>query len=150
MSSRGRKRPPAMTPEESRLLDGTLPADEAKRLENLIASDPQRADALDTYREAMDVWRDDAGRIDLDPDEIADQVLAAVGGSQGGGAAALPTWYAVAAMLLIGIGVIGTAAVRGSHARTPQRSSSPVASMEEALLDALADERMFPGLQEGK
>lgn len=143
MSTRGRKRPPQMTPDESRLIDGTLPPEEAKRLELLIASDPDRADALADYREAIDVWREDANRAPVDAAGMADGVLAALGEGESGGAATLPTWYAVAAMFLIGIGVIGTAAVRGKHAVAPHKSTAPVASLEEALLDSIADERMF-------
>lgn len=153
MSTRGRKRPPPMTPEESRLLDGVLSASEAKRLENVIASDPERTDALDTYREAMAVWRDDSTRLDVDPDSMADRVLAAVGATQGGGQATLPTWYAVAAMLLIGIGVIGTAAVQGSRTARSRAPSANVPSITDALIHSIATDRALPAsgsLPEGK
>ncbi len=143
MTTRGRKRPPAMTPEESRFLDGTLPPEEAKRLEREIAADPERTDALNAYRESMGLWRDDAERTPASPPDMADRVLAALDRGQGGGSASIPTWYAVAAMLMISVGVLGTAFSRNIR---PKRVLPPSASIQTTIIEAFVDESlMSPG-----
>ncbi|MDJ0974320.1 MAG: hypothetical protein QNJ98_07675 [Planctomycetota bacterium] len=140
MSTRGPKRPPALTPEESRFLDGTLPPEEAKRLEREIAADPARSDALASYRRAVGLWRDDAERGAVAPEQIADKVLAAVGRGEAGGAAGIPTWYAVAAMLMISVGVLGTAF---SQNLRPKRVLPPASSIQGTLIETLVDEHFM-------
>jgi len=150
MKARGRTRPPALTPDESRLLDGALPPAEAARLERLIASDPDRADALAVDRGAMDLWREEAraaSAVDsstLAPEELAERVVATLD-PRARGARPISTAYAVAAMLLIGIGLVGTAAARAARVSEARAQAAPRASIEAALLDSIADEvLMFP------
>lgn len=140
MSTRGPKRPPALTPEESRFLDGTLPPEEASRLERELAADPSRSDALASYRQAIDLWRDDTERTAVPPGRMADRVLAAVGRPESGGAAIIPTWYAVAAMLMISVGVLGTAF---SKQLRPKRVLPPTASIPGTLIESLVDDHFM-------
>ena len=128
-----------LTPEESRLLDGVLPAAQKRRLENQIAADPHRAAQLAKDREAARLWKDDAERtaaaIIDDPNVMADRVLAlaAQGPSRGErrrrllsrlgltGESGLNDGtvmrYAAAAVVLMAIGIGGTWLVRTNRAK---------------------------------
>lgn len=111
---------PHLTPEESRWLDGTLPADAARRLERQLAADPRRRAALESYRASMDIWRADArggpASDDTFLDGLADEIIASPAPS---GSSPRPVrlheetprfagLYAAAALLLVGVGLVGT------------------------------------------
>lgn len=119
-----RSETPHLTPEESRWLDGTLPADAARRLERQLAADPRRRAALERYRESMAVWRDDAractqtGSTDQESslDGLADEILANSASAEPSRRPVRPReetprfagLYAAAALLLVGVGLVGT------------------------------------------
>lgn len=115
-----RSETPHLTPEESRWLDGTLPADAARRLERQLAADPRRRAALERYRESMGAWRDDARRGLADQDSfldgLADQILANSASAEPSRRPVRPReetprfagLYAAAALLLVGVGLVGT------------------------------------------
>lgn len=141
-----------LTPEESRLLDGVLPAAQARRLENQIAADPHRAAQLAEDREAARAWKDDAERtaaaIVDDPDVMADRVLAlAAQGpsaserrrrlltrlgltSESGLSDGTVMRYAAAAVLLMAIGIGGTWMVRANRA-TAGTSAPPTVQEDD-------------------
>lgn len=151
-----------LTPDESRLLDGVLPAAQARRLENQIAADPHRAEGLRRDREAAGLWRDDAQRTAADfvddPDVLADRVLAltAQGPSRGERRHRLMTRlglvgdgeladrtvmrYAAAAVVLMAIGIGGTWLVRANRATARTIAPEPTAQdhdVDEVLYDGL-------------
>ena len=100
----------------------------ARRLETRLANDPERADRLHAYRDAMDLWRDDTDRVaqGLDTNRLAEQVL------QGQGLRAehdarVARRYAAAAVLLIGLGLAGASAMG------PRRAEADSAPLQTAL-----------------
>lgn len=106
--------PDGFSREESLYLDGEMPDDAARRMGHRLAADPERADGVQAYREAMDVWREDAARTARslgDGEAMADRVLASLTDgprlAMQQASRAAP-WYAAAAMLLIGVGIAGT------------------------------------------
>lgn len=139
MSSRDDRKPP-LTPEEARFLDGTLSGEERRALEAELARDPARAAALEEDRGAMALWKDDARSTaaSLDMDALADQVLASVrAGRPTPAQVGFPRAYAIAAMLLITVGAVGTLLVRGSHSPTGDAMPSRI---EASLIEAMADD----------
>jgi anti-sigma factor RsiW len=93
-------------------VDGEL-GDRARReVEARLAGDPARGERLATWREAMDLWREDArrGGPRVEPPVLADRVLRAgrpTGADPEVSRAARA--YAAAAVVLIGLGVGGAA-----------------------------------------
>ena len=102
--------------EESRYLDGELPPEDMRRLKRELAADPGRAARLASYRDAVGLWKQDVERRTavVDEDALADRVMASI--SSGSALKSLrpvaPRWVAAAAVLLIGIGIVGTSVVR--------------------------------------
>ncbi len=139
MNSRDDRKPP-LTPEEARYLDGTLSEEERRAFEARLEKDPARAAALAEDRGAMALWKDDArGTASaLDVDALADQVLASVrAGRPTTAHVGFPKAYAIAAMLLITIGAVGTLMVRSG--RTPTEGAMP-SRIEASLIEAMADD----------
>lgn len=155
----------ALTPEESRWLDGTLDADARRRMERLLAADPARARRLARDREALDLWAADArrqaaravGPVAPLPSPmhgphatgLAEAVLQHVtagGGrrmSQRSGEVLSPRAalaYAAAAMLLIGVGLGGTWLVHGQRAEAVPSSGHDAAAPDPdaPLLDGVS------------
>jgi anti-sigma factor RsiW len=140
-----RKKPPppeGLSPEESRYVDGEAPPDAARRLERQLAADPERADRLEAYRDAMDVWREDAQHTarTVDPrGALAERVLESVTRDAPPSRATnpMPRWYAAAAVLLIAVGIGGTVIARRTHP-APHRPPE-LADIEEAVLDLVLE-----------
>ena len=99
--------------DESRYVDGELDAEARRRVERAVEQDPARAERLDAWNEAMDLWRDDARRraAGFDPAAVSQAVLAdiASGTSSTGPDASALRRYAAAAAVLIGLGTAGAA-----------------------------------------
>ena len=138
MTPPNRGKPP-LTPEEARLLDGTLSDEARAALEAQLAEDPARAKALAGDRAAMALWKDDARAQaeGIDVGALAEQVVASVkAGRVAAPRLTFPRAYAVAAMLLIAIGAVGTLVTRSG--------ASPAASVpsaiEASLIEAIADD----------
>lgn len=138
--------PEGLSRDESRFLDGELPPDAARRLESRLAADPQRAERLEAYREAMDVWREDAAcasRAVDPPDALADRVVRKVTADPSPmlrPPGALPRWYAAAAVLLIAVGIGGTVLARRGAPRASDEGQQPeLAVIEEAVLDLVLE-----------
>lgn len=147
MSSRGRKKPPALTPEESRHLDGQLPPDEARTLEHHLAADPDRSEALARYRDAMDVWRDDVTRGAPADDDLAERVLASIeaGRPASGSAPTVARWYAAAAAALIAVGIGGTVIAREARTPAPVSRTADLDELGPQLIEGFVfDHVMWP------
>lgn len=150
--------PDALTPDENRYLDGEMSAQEAHSMELRLAADPERAAHIAAWRDAMDLWRDDARRaaagVAAEPDDLADRILDGLSGEAPqflGGATALDRrravapqaarWYAAAAVLLMAVGVTGTLLARPAPA---DRSARPqVSPFDEVFLEVLAEGSEF-------
>lgn len=145
MSSRGRKKPPALTPEESRHLDGQLPSEDARTLEHHLAADPDRSEALALYREAMDVWRDDVAHRASADDDLADRVLASIesGRPPSTSAPAAARWYAAAAAALIAVGIGGTVITRASRAPEPVTRTADLDELGPQLIEGFVFDRVM-------
>ncbi len=109
-------------------------------------------DEFPDLREAMDVWREDAARsgarFDVN-DDLVDKILAdghlAAESRQQVGAPAAARAYAAAALIVIGLGIVGT--VLTQQARPDQPAAPRWAMLEEELIDVLTqDPRYEPGL----
>ena len=104
----------------------------------------------DPLDDALAVWREDAQRtadaVDVHGD-LADRIVAELPAR----APALrpsraPTWYAAAALFLIGVGIAGTLYVREA-APTDASPTPRWADLDEELMNALAHDPAFePGL----
>lgn len=96
-----------LTRDDSRALDGALSSDDAARTAREQAADPERTRAVAAYREAADLWADDARRTARaqDPAALAERILAAP--PPGEGETRVPWGYAAAAVALLGVGVVG-------------------------------------------
>ena len=119
--------------------------------------DDRTRDGFPELEDAMALWREDAARaaarVDVHGD-LADRVVAGVLDRPTPVGAPRTTaprssaarWYAMAAVLLIGVGVAGTLVMRLQAADEP----TPIrrwAAVEEELIDALArDPQSEPGL----
>jgi anti-sigma factor RsiW len=139
MNSRDDRKPP-LTPEEARYLDGTLSDAERRAFEATLEKDPARAAALREDLGALALWKDDARAqaTALDLDALADQVLASVrAGRPTPAQVGFPKAYAIAAMLLITIGAVGTLVVRGTQ--SPREGVMP-SRIEASLIEAMADD----------
>ncbi len=161
MSSRGRDKPPALTPEESRYLDGQLPPDDARHLEHVLAADSQRRAALDLDREAVALWRDDVARGqlsrgDLTDHDLADRVLAGI--ARGRPAIVAPEapaggrWYAAAAAALIVVGIAGTVITRAERRDRPQTTAGVAGfgHMDAQVLEAFVSDRVVWSTEGGR
>jgi hypothetical protein len=98
-----------LTPEESRWLDGELPAegpDGARALEERLAADPARAARLAALREAGHLWREEARRT---------------------------------ARLLIATGAIGTFFVRRDPPASKPELSLELEDLERAQVELVAE-----------
>lgn len=143
---------PGLTPEESRYLDGELPAAEARRLEAALAADPQRAARLERWRTATDLWRDEARRAagPVDPVALYARVLARVRAVAPGPVQRRLTAYAAAALLLIGLGVGGTLWLRHAPPPAPPAAALALEDLERAEIDLLAGHPdLFPRVARG-
>ncbi len=135
--------------EESRYLDGELPPEDMRRFERELAADPDRAARLDAYRDAMGLWKQDVERRTamVDEDALADRVMASI--SSGEALELLrplaPRWMTAAAVLLIGVGVIGTTVVRSQRAGAAQASQKleKLSFMSEAMVEMMAADPAF-------
>ncbi len=148
--------------EESRYLDGELPDETARRMENRLAADPDATDRVEAYRDAMDLWRDDVQRTAqrVDPEALADRIVAAARS----GPSQLPIaqsraapWYAAAALLLIGIGITGTMLNLPAPAPRPSQAASNLrvlgdfeGEFQDAMVNLLIDDpELAPPLATG-
>lgn len=136
------------TREESRWIDGVLDEASARRLEASLATDPERATRLRDYRDAMDLWRDDADRAaeGFDTRRVADQVLAGRG-LAAERAARQARRYAVAAVLLIGLGLVGASAVgprRAEAGRAPLQTALQLIEQDRLDLQTAREWEVFP------
>ncbi len=141
-----------LTADEARRLDGTLPADDARRLDRVLAADPERARRLRRDRAALDLWIDEtraeaSGRVD----HLAERVLARI---ESGGptrrrelrgaigevlAPRVALGYAAAALVLIGVGLVGTWVLRHDRAEAvlPPSGTSPTGAEADPDLPLL-------------
>ena len=138
--------PEGLTPEECRYLDGEMTPQEARSMEHRLAADPERAAQLEAWRDAMDLWRDDAARaaapVATDPDALADRILAGLGQSpEADRRTVSPTvarWYASAAAVLMAIGITGTILAQPTPHSSPAQPE--VADIEDLFfLDLVAE-----------
>ncbi|MGE0192361.1 MAG: hypothetical protein AB7T63_10010 [Planctomycetota bacterium] len=143
---------PALTPDEARLLDGSLPAEERRRLDRQLAADPARAGRLARDRAALDLWVEEARSTPVDVDALAQHVFERIDDENGvarfssraglRGEVLSPRAamaYAAAAMLLIGVGLAGTWVVRQQRAEAvPSAAPAPeIADPDAPLLDGV-------------
>lgn len=135
--------------EESRYLDGELPPEEMRRLERELAADPDRAARLASYRDAVGLWKQDVERRTAIVDEaaLADRVMASIASGSSRALTSLPPaaprWVAAAAVLLIGIGVAGTAMVhksRSAAANQESRELQELSFMSEAMVQMIVND----------
>ena len=104
------------TRDESRYADGELDADSAARLEARLRKEPDRARRIEAWQEAMDLWRDDVGRqvAASDPAAVTDRVIRSLGEAPDiapDPGSVKARRYAVAALILLGLGLVGSAAL---------------------------------------
>ena len=103
------------TREDSRYVDERLGGAARAHYEHGLASDPIRRERLERWRTAMDLWREDAAGLAgaLDAGSLTRRVLA--GRPTFDEALRRAAWrYAAAAVLLLGVGLAGSAAL-GPH-----------------------------------
>ena len=158
--------PAPLTAEESRYLDGVLSPERMRRMEHLLAADPDRADRVRAWKEWMARWREDCQRVTQaneahdEPaeegssarvDVIVSAALAAAPAVEQGREPTSPTpsgWsvpahvarrYAAAALLLMALGLVGYVATHSTPAvATPTLdSTSPT---PDAARDDTAEE----------
>ena len=108
-----------------------------------MSRDRSHEDPFDDLQDAMDLWREDAQRaaegIDIHGD-LADRVVAdALRRPQlVSEAPAGALWYAAAAVLLIGVGIVGTLAVRQA---APARGDAPRwSNLDKAMIEKITQE----------
>lgn len=150
-----RTTPPGLTPEESRHLDGELPASQASQLNEALAADVARARRLDRWRAATAVWREEAqeAAARVDPAAMAERVLAqvqrvrhphrqpgAMGSPTPGSVSPALRAYAAAALLMIGVGIGGSLIV-GLQGTPPRQEATALRleDIERAEIDLLAE-----------
>ena len=128
-------RRPRLTRDDSRALDGVLPPTEAARVAREQSADPARAHAVAAYREAADLWADDARRAaqHLDTALLVERVLARGGAPPVAAPGSAPWGYTAAAVALIALGLAGLWSTRGVS--TPARTD--VSDLEPGRLAVL-------------
>lgn len=132
------------TRDESRWIDGELEADAARRHEARRSSERDRR--LRTYREAMNLWRDDTGQAtaQVDMEALAHRVLdgsAVVPAPAGKDVASrVARRYAAAALVLIGLGLAGAVCVGSNPTRiNPPPPRADIRGVEQDRLALLAE-----------
>ncbi len=98
------------TREESRYADGRVDGEARRRLERRLAEDPRRRERLESWQEAMDLWREDTriASSRFAPPRLAARILDGRGGTRQGTNRA--AWrYAAAAVILLATGLVGSA-----------------------------------------
>ena len=127
--------PGPLDPALSRWIDGACDADEARRVEARLASDPALAAEVDRLRAAMDVFREDAAAAA--PDRLGERVLAAVarGDDESDRFHALARRYAAAAAVLLAVGVGGTVWTHGTIPAAGTAAPPTIAELEESHMD---------------
>ncbi len=144
--------PSPLTAEESRYLDGALSPERLRRMERLLAADPDRADRVRAWNEWMTRWREDC-RAAAPTDDVyhtrVDQIVGAAldaapssesiatmnterlaeaqGSSSGWSVPAhVARRYAAAALLLMALGLVGYAVTRTDPAVATPHGTTPV------------------------
>ena len=151
----------ALTPDEARLLDGSLPTEERRRLDRQLAADPARAQRLARDRAALHLWVEESRSTPVDVEALADRVfdriddeshagrLASRSGSRGETLSPRTAMaYAAAAVLLIGVGLAGTWVVRQQRAEAVPSSApaeeapDPDAPLLDGVRNAVQNDMM--------
>jgi anti-sigma factor RsiW len=126
--------PDPLDPALSRWLDGEASPEEARLVEQRLASDPAAAAEVARLRATVDAWRRDVSLPA--PDGLAARVLrtVAIGDDERERFRAVSRRYAAAAAVLLAVGVGGTAWARRPVPPPPSDSAPSVVDLEEARL----------------